>query len=116
MKTDRTAPIRCSSIRCRIQAIADARAIPGKVDLSNGKFFAGTGNVGDAVASSLRQWATRRAKAEAEIENARDRARAMQNRAVPPGDTAPAVTPAEPRPGPKKADRLGGGDAGAAHA
>ena len=61
----------------RVQAIADAHAIPGKVDWSNGKFFTGTGDVGDAVTSSLRQWAARRAKDEADIESARDRARAM---------------------------------------
>ena len=46
----------------RIQAIADAHQIPGKVDWSNGRFFAGVGDVGDAVTSNLRQWAKRRAK------------------------------------------------------
>ena len=56
----------------RIQAIADAHQIPGKVDWSNGRFFAGVGDVGDAVTSNLRQWAACRAKDEAEIESARD--------------------------------------------
>ena len=39
----------------RIQAIADAHAVPGRVDWSNGRFIAGQDEVGDAVAMSLRQ-------------------------------------------------------------
>lgn len=98
----------------RIQAIADAHLVPGRVDWSNGRFFAGVGDVGDAVTSSLRQWAARRAKDEAEIENARDRARALQSKAILPGDAAPAAaTPKQQKPGPKRSSKLGGASPGA---
>ena len=60
------------------------------MDWSNGKFLAGQAEVGDAVSMPLRQWAARRAKDEAEIDNARDRARALQSKAIPSGD-APAA-------------------------
>ena len=79
-----------------------------RVYWSNGRFFAGQAEVGNTVAMSLRQWAARRAKDEAEIENARDRARTLQSRAVPSGD-APASF-AAPKASPKT-KKLGAGTA-----
>ena len=99
----------------RIQAIADAHSVPGRVDWSNGKYFAGQGDVGDAVSSQLRQWVARRAKDDAEIDTARERARAVQSRAASAGDQASSVA-ANPKvePRPKKTNRLGApGDSGA---
>ena len=89
--------------------------VAGKVDWANGKFFSGTGEVGDAVVSSLRQSAARRARDEAEIESARDRARAMQARAVPSGDGPPGAAATPPlKHGPRRAKKLGAADAGGA--
>ena len=99
----------------RIQAIADAHQIPGKVDWSNGRFFAGVGDVGDAVTSNLRQWAARKAKDEAEIESARDRARALQNK-IPSASSQEHAPPKPPAPKAKKKGKLGPGAPGGAEA
>ena len=88
----------------RIQSIVDANVTPGRIDFSQARHFVGIGSLEDAIDPALRDYVARRSKDEAEIQNAREQARAL---AGTPSSGGPSVqTSGAPGPArPKKGDR-----------
>ena len=91
----------------RIQSIVDAYSNPGRIDFTQARHFVGTSSLEDAVDPALRNYVARKSKDEAEIQNARDKARALAATPSPSGPSGP--TPGAPGPArPKRKARKAG--------
>ena len=106
----------CIEIICRrVQSIVDAYSNPGRIDFTQARHFVGGGSLEDPIDPALKNYVARKSKDEAEIQNARDKARALTTSA--PG-AAPAYPPISGAPGPvrpkpkKGKGKTGGGDGG----
>ena len=81
----------CIEAICRrIQSIVDAYSNPGRIDFTQARHFVGTGSLEDAIDPTLNNYVARKSKDEAEIQNARDKAR------WPAPTTGPAAASAAP--------------------
>ena len=76
----------------RIQSIVDAYSNPGRIDFTQARHFIGSGSLEDAIDPALRDFVARKSKDEAEIQNARDKARQLS------GPVAAATYQAQPTP------------------
>ena len=95
----------------RIQSIVDAYSTPGRIDFTQARHFIGTGSLEDAIDPALRDYVARRSKDEAEIQNAREKARAMAGASATAASAAPTSgAPGPPRP---RKDTRKKGDKGA---
>ena len=103
----------------RIQSIVDAYSTPGRIDFTQARHFVGSGSLEDAIDPALRDYVARRSKDEAEIQNAREKARALASASGLANTGGPSVTPGAPvNPRPKnpksKKGSKGGDDGGGA--
>ena len=94
----------CIEVICRrIQSIVDAYSTPGRIDFTQARHFVGSGSLEDAIDPALRNYVARKSKDEAEIQNARDKARSLAAAPSVPGQYAPTPgAPGPPKPKPKK--------------
>ena len=68
----------CMEVICRrIQSIVDAYSNPGRIDFTQARHFVGTRRLEDAIDPALKNYVARKSKDEAEIHNARDKARSL---------------------------------------
>ena len=96
----------------RVQSIVDAYSTPGRIDFTQARHFVGSGSLEDAIDPALRNYVARKSKDEAEIQNARDKARANAPTAAAAAAAPGAPGPTRPKPSTKKkgAKKDGGGD------
>jgi hypothetical protein len=94
----------------RIQSIVDAYSNPGRIDFTQARLFVGTSSLEDAIDPALRNYVARRSKDEAEIQNAREKARALAGPATPAAGGGAAQTGAPGPTRPKRAARKKAGE------
>ena len=82
----------------RIQSIVDAYSNPGRIDFTQARHCVGTGSLEDAIDSALREYVARRSKDEAEIQNAREKARTLAAATPTPGGGFSSPAPGAPGP------------------